>query len=387
MEERLSAPSDISSTENTGAAGPGAEILCEIRNHIAFITLNRPAALNALSITMIGELRNLLERCARASEVRAILLRGAGEKAFCAGGDIRALYQSIKESGKLHHEFFAVEYALDYILHTYPKPYLAAMDGITMGGGMGLAQGSTLRIVGERTRIAMPEVGIGLFPDVGASYFLSRIPGSLGAYLALTGVQIRGADALYTRLADVYLPPDAMTSLDDDLSALAWGDDRRADLRRLVHARAAQGLPAPSLSVLRPAIDKHFSLTTVADILVSLDAESRTEHLDWAQQTAKLMRARSPTMLSLTLQQLQRGKSLDLADCFRMELGMVEQCFEQGDFIEGVRALLIDKDNAPRWRPNRLDEVTPASVDAFFRDRWGGRRHPLWDLESKSLRA
>jgi enoyl-CoA hydratase/carnithine racemase len=361
-----------------------AEVLCEIRNHVAFITLNRPAALNALSWEMIVELRALLRRCAGDAEVRAVLLQGAGEKAFCAGGDIRALYQSFKESGSLHHEFFIAEYELDYLLYSYPKPYIAVMDGITMGGGMGLAQGSTLRIVGERTRIAMPEVGIGLFPDVGASYFLSRLPGSLGPYLALTGVQIRGADAMYTRLADVYLPPTAVASMPSELAALSWTDDNRADIRRLIHAHAAQGLPAPSLSVLRPVIDIHFSQVSVSNILTSLDAESRAPYSDWAQQTAKLMRGRSPTMMSVTLSQLQRAKSMGLADCFRMELGMVEQCFEQGDFVEGVRALIIDKDNAPRWKPDRLDEVTDASVEAFFRERWRAARHPLADLESMS---
>jgi enoyl-CoA hydratase/carnithine racemase len=359
-----------------------AELLCEIRNHIAFITLNRPSALNALSFGMLGELRTVLQRCAKDNDVRAILLRGAGEKAFCAGGDIRALYQSFKEGGRLHHDFFAAEYPIDYVLYSYPKPYIAVLDGITMGGGMGLAQGSTLRIVGERTRIAMPEVGIGLFPDVGASYFLSRLPGCLGLYLALTGAQIRGADALYARLADVFLPPQAIASLTDDLCSLSWsGEDHANEVRRLVHAHAAQGLPAPSLSVLRPAIDLHFSLRSVAHILASLEAEVRPEYADWAQQTAKLMRNRSPTMMSVTLAQLERGKSMGLADCFRMEIGMIEQCFEQGDFIEGVRALIIDKDNSPRWTPGRVEDVTDAAVEAFFRARWSAYAHPLAHIE------
>jgi enoyl-CoA hydratase/carnithine racemase len=182
----------------SGTLATGAEILSETANHVAFITLNRPEALNALSYEMITELRKVLQACAKDDGVRAIVLQGAGDKAFCAGGDIRALYQSFKDSGKLHHDFFVAEYSLDYRLHTYPKPYVALIDGITMGGGMGLAQGSTLRVVGERTRIAMPEVGIGLFPDVGASYFLSRLPGSLGPYLALTGVRFAGRTP-YTR--------------------------------------------------------------------------------------------------------------------------------------------------------------------------------------------
>ena len=358
------------------------EILREVRNHIAFITLNRPEALNALSLPMVEGLRILLGDYAADPEVYAVLVRGAGDKAFCAGGDIRALYQSFKDSSSLHREFFIREYPLDYLLYAYPKPYVALMDGITMGGGMGIAQGSSLRIVGERTRIAMPEVAIGFFPDVGGSYFLSRLPGALGVYLALTGVQIRGADALYSQLADVYLPPDAVASLADDLATLAWGDNHPVDLRSFIHARAALGLHAPSLSLLRPAIDAHFSQPTVHAILTSLDAETRSEYSDWAHQSAKLVRSRSPTMLSVTLRQLQLGKNMSLAACFRMELAMAQQCFEQGDFLEGVRALIIDKDNSPQWKPDRIEDVTDSMVDGFFRNRWTPSAHPLAVLEN-----
>ena len=357
------------------------EVLSEIRNGVAVVTLNRPAALNALTLDMIGELRGLLRDYAADPGVQAVLIRGAGEKAFCAGGDIRALYQSFKESGTLHQQFFAREYPLDYDLHGYPKPYVALIDGITMGGGMGIAQGSALRIVGDRTRIAMPEVGIGLLPDVGGSYFLSRLPGSLGLYLALSGTQIRAADALYTELADVYLPPAAIASLIDDLASLNWTADPADDLRRFVQARATQELPAPSLQPLRPAIDAHFSKPSVLAILASLEAETDPDYAEWARQTAKLMRTRSPTMLAVALRQLQRGKSMSYADCLRMELGMVQHCFVQGDFIEGVRALIVDKDNAPRWQPHRMEDVTEEMVEAFFKDRWPAGSHPLALLE------
>ncbi|MEP6883128.1 MAG: enoyl-CoA hydratase/isomerase family protein [Gammaproteobacteria bacterium] len=363
-------------------ADGNVEVMCERRNHIAFITLNRPAALNALSLDMIVELRALLSDHAADPEVHAVLVRGTGDKAFCAGGDIRALYQSFKSSGTLHREFFAAEYPLDYMLYSYAKPYVVLLDGVTMGGGMGIAQGSTLRIVGDRTRIAMPEVAIGFFPDVGASYFLSRLPGVLGIYLALTGAQIQGIDALYCQLADIYLPPDTIASLAADLGELPWSDDHSSDMRRFFHARAAVGLARPSLSLLRPAIDFHFTRPTVAAILDSLEAETRLEYADWAQQTAKLIRSRSPTMLCVTLRQLKKGKDLSLAACFRMELSMTQQCFEQGDFMEGVRALIIDKDDAPRWRPSRIEDVTDTMVNAFFRDRWAGAAHPLATLEN-----
>jgi enoyl-CoA hydratase/carnithine racemase len=342
------------------------EVLSEIRNHVAFVTLNRPEALNALSLEMILQLRTLFSEYSADPEVFAVLIRGAGEKAFCAGGDIRALYKSFKNAGSLHNEFFAAEYPLDYLLYSYPKPYAALLDGITLGGGMGISQGSTLRIVGGRTSMAMPEVAIGFFPDVGGSYFLSRLPGMLGRYLALTGSKIGAADALYSQLADVYLPPAAIASLDDDLSQLRWSNDRFADLERFLQARAAMPASLATLPALREAIDLHFSKASVASILSSLESETRAAYAAWAEDTVKLMRSRSPTLLSVTLRQLQRGASMSLAECFRMELGMAAHSFEQGDFLEGVRAVLIDKDNEPRWRPSRIEDVTDPMVDAWF---------------------
>ena len=360
------------------------EVISEIRNHVAFITLNRPGALNALSLGMIQRLRALFSQYSADAEVYAVLITGAGDKAFCAGGDIRALYRSFKDAGSLHSEFFTAEYPLDYQLYSYPKPYLVLMDGITLGGGLGLAQGSSFRIVGERTQMAMPEVAIGFFPDVGGSYFLSRLPGRLGTYLALTGVQIQAADARYCQLADVHLAPDAIASIIRDLSDLRWSHDRVADLRRFLQARAATAI-SPPLAALRTAIDAHFSQPTVLRILASLDSETRGEYAGWARETVQIMRSRSPTMVSVTLRQLQRGAALNLAACFRMELGMAAHCFEQGDFIEGVRAVLIDKDNLPRWRPDRLEDVTEKMIEDFFRERWAADAHPLAALESQRI--
>ena len=342
------------------------EVVSEIRNHVALVTLNRPDALNALSLGMILRLRTLFGEFSADPEVFAVLIKGAGEKAFCAGGDVRALYKSFKGAGSLHNEFFAAEYPLDYLLYSYPKPYAALLDGITLGGGMGISQGSALRIVGERTLMGMPEVAIGFFPDVGGSYFLSRLPGMLGRYLALTGLKIRAADALYSHLADLYLPPAAIASIVNDLSTLHWGSDRFADLQRFLQARAVTPESAPALPALRECIDLHFSKASVAAILSSLESETRGAHAAWAGETAQLMRSRSPTLLSVTLRQLQRGARMSLADCFRMELGMAAYAFEQGDFLEGVRAVLIDKDNQPRWRPIRIEDVTDSMIDAWF---------------------
>ena len=344
------------------------EVLGEIRGHVAVVTLNRPGALNALSLGMILRLRTLFADYSADPDVFCVLIRGAGDKAFCAGGDIRALYQSFKTGGSLHHEFFAAEYPLDYLLYSYPKPYAALLDGITLGGGMGISQGSRFRIVGERTRMAMPEVAIGFFPDVGGSYFLSRLPGMLGRYLALTGIKIGAADALYSQLADLYLPPVAIASMVNDLSALRWGNDRFADLQRFLQSRSAQPESSPTLPALHECIDLHFSKASVAGILNSLESETRAPYAGWAVETARLMRSRSPTLLSVTLRQLERGARMSLAECFRMELGMAAHSFEQGDFLEGVRAVLIDKDNQPRWQPSRIEDVTESMIEAFFRD-------------------
>jgi enoyl-CoA hydratase/carnithine racemase len=358
------------------------DTLCEIHNRIAFITLNRPASLNALTMQMIGELSELLHRFIKDPGVHAVLIQGAGEKAFCAGGDIRALYDSYKEGSEssLYTDFFAAEYPLDYLLRFYPKPYIAQINGIVMGGGMGVAQGSRLRLVGERTRMAMPEVGIGFFPDVGASFFLSRLPGQLGRYLALTGAQIRAADTLYVGLADFYLPNEGMQALPERLKALKWqGSDPeswRETLLREIGDLSAPAPPAP-LAQVREAIDEHFAHDSVLKIASSLGKETRPQYAQWAADSLKLLSTRSPTMLAVTIEQLKRGREMDFAQCLRMEIGMARQCFDQGDFIEGVRALVIDKDNAPHWKPARNEDVTAAQVEFIFQDPWQGKTHPL----------
>ncbi len=359
------------------------EILFEARNHIGFVTLNRPAVLNALSSSMLVQMHAQLRQWALDASIYAVVVRGAGDRAFCAGGDVRAVHASFTPSSNAHRDFFASEYRLDYFIHRYPKPYIALMDGIVMGGGMGIAQGASLRVVTDRTRMAMPEVGIGFFPDVGASYFLSRLPGALGIYLGLSGAQIRAADALYAGLADVYVPHEALDSLDTALSTLRWGGDHTADMHGAVRALATAKLPEPALASLRSAIDAHFSGSDIQAILQSLQSESSAAYHDWARHTLKMMAARSPLMMSVTARQLKRGRTMTLPDCFRMELGMVLHCFEQGDFREGVRALLVDKDNAPHWNPPRIENVTEEMIEAFFLDTWAGAVHPLADLEAE----
>ncbi len=326
----------------------GGELVAHRRGTVATVTLNRPKALNALSFGMLRGLAEWLDAWERDEDVRTIVLRGAGDKAFCAGGDVRAIAAELR-AGQSVHEFFEVEYALDYRIHTYPKTIVALMDGIVMGGGMGLAQGAALRLVGSRTRMAMPETAIGLFPDVGGSYFLSRVPGKLGIYLGLVGPTLGAADAIYCGLADTHV--------------------------------GAEPLPDPPLAALRPAIDRHFAHASVPAILAALEGEKDPRFAAWARRTREILARHSPTMLAVTLEQLKRGAHLSLAECLRMELNLVHGSLEHGDFLEGVRALLLEKDLAPRWRPHRLAEVAPDTLDRFFTPRWSAARHPLAFLQ------
>ena len=358
------------------------EILFRVRNHVGHVTLNRPAALNALSYPMIVALRDQLRRWADNGDVHAVMLRGAGGKAFCAGGDVRALYDSFKAGTAAHTQFFADEYVLDYSIHRYPKPCVALMDGIVMGGGMGIAQGAWLRIATDRTRLAMPEVGIGLFPDVGGSFFLNRAPGALGLYLGVAGVQIRAADVLYARLGDTYLHHDHVNDLDRLLDSLTWSSDHHTDLTRALEAAGSGPLQGAPLAHLQIVIDRHFCRDSVPEIIASLESESSPEHVGWAKETLNILAKRSPTMMCATFEQIRRGRTMTLADCFRMELGMVHQCFRQGDFVEGIRALIVDKDMQPRWSPAMIEDVTAESVARFFADCWAKNNHPLGTLGS-----
>jgi enoyl-CoA hydratase/carnithine racemase len=337
MEERLTAA--------------GGELAASVRAGVATVTLNRPSSLNALSFGMIEGLAAWLERWRHDDSVRTLVLRGAGGKAFCAGGDIRALREGLTARSAVPGEFFAREYELDFRIHTYPKTIVALMDGIVMGGGMGISQGAALRIVGPRTRMAMPETAIGLFPDVGGSYFLSRLEGELGTYLGLSGATIEAADAVYCGLADLDVSEEPQV---------------------------------PTLQALRPAIDRHFAHDRVEAIVESLAGETRPEYAEWAERTREALRKRSPTLLKVTLRQLRGARALSLADCFRRELDMIHACMDHGDMIEGIRAVIVEKDHAPRWDPPSLGEVDPATVERFFEPRWPPARHPLASLQPTS---
>jgi len=358
------------------ASLPGEEpaytaVLADVRNRIGHLTLNRPADLNAIDLPMVRALQRQLDDWAQDDNIHAVVLRGAGEKAFCAGGDIRSLYDSYKHGQTLHQDFFVEEYALDLTIHHYRKPILALMHGFVLGGGMGLAQGADLRVVTERSRLAMPEVAIGYFPDVGGSYFLPRVPGELGIYLGVSGVQIQAADALYCCLADWYVHSDLLQRLDRQLDTLAWNLTPLKDLQCVLATLGVQRLPEPPLEKLRPAIDHFFALPDVPSIIEQLRAVTIGDSHDWALSTASLLESRSPLAMAVTLEMLRRGRHLPLEACFALELHVDRQWFDRGDLIEGVRALIIDKDKQPRWNPSTVQALSAAHVESFFSGQEG----------------
>ncbi|HEY0817769.1 MAG TPA: enoyl-CoA hydratase/isomerase family protein [Rhizobacter sp.] len=357
-------------------------VRCELGGQLGVITLDRPQALNALSLSMIRDITAALLAWRDDDAVKAVLLRGAGREgkapAFCAGGDIRFFHQAALAGDPRLEDFFTEEYSLNHLIHSYGKPTLVLMDGITMGGGMGLAQGCTLRVVTEHSKIAMPETNIGLFPDVGGGWFLSRCPGHVGEYLALTGQVLGAAEAIAVGLADVFMPSASLPALVEALTDQPIENGAQA----LATARArAHDTPAAALPAHRADIDRHFAAASVPALAASLAADTRP----WAAETLKALRQRSPLMLAVTFEQVRRARSLPLADELRMERGLVRHCFHlrpgaASETVEGIRALAVDKDHAPRWQPDSIEAVDAAMVEAFFASPWPAHAHPLRGL-------
>lgn len=360
-----------------------AYLRTETKNQIGYLILDRPKALNSLSLDMVRALAETLLAWRDDAGIRAVVIKSTSERAFCAGGDIRFFHDAGKATPQggsaLLEDFFSEEYALNHLIHFYPKPYIALMDGIVMGGGMGIAQSdksSCMRIVTERTKMAMPEVNIGLFPDVGGGYFLSRAPGELGTYLGVTGETIVAADALYAGLADVFIPAAELPALEAMLAS-TQADDIRGAITSFAAPFQDQAAPADSvLARNRALIDRHFAHKEIGAIVASLAGDSAP----FAQKTREIMRKRSPLMMCVTLEQLRRSASMSVADCLRLERTMVRRCFEHGEILEGVRAVVIDKDNAPAWNPASLELVTSEMIGRFFESPWPGHAHPLRDL-------
>jgi enoyl-CoA hydratase len=331
------------------------EILCEARAAAGLVRLNRPKALNALTLGMVRALAAALERWERDPAITRIVIRGAGERAFCAGGDIRALYDQCRAGRQAEAlAFWREEYMLNARIKACRKPYVALVDGIVMGGGVGVSLHGSHRVAGERYAFAMPEVGIGFFPDVGATYALPRLPGRTGAWLAMTGAHIGRGDALALGLATHAAAADDFDAIVQDLAS---GEPVDSVLAR--HAAPPEEAPH---AAHRTLIDAAFGRNGVGAILAALDDDAS----DWARETAATIRTKSPTSLAIAFEQMRRGASLDFAGAMRTEFRIVSRIVFGHDFPEGVRAAIIDKDQAPRWRPAGLGEIDPASIEAYF---------------------
>lgn len=344
------------------------DIRFEVQGAIGCITLDRQRALNSLTLEMIRAMQVQLDAWAEDPKVGAILIEGAGEKSFCAGGDVVAVRRSrLEESDtdkptKLMLDFFGDEYRLNRSISDYPKPYIALLDGVTMGGGVGISVHGDFRIATDRTLFAMPETGIGLFPDVGGGWFLPRCPGELGTYLALTGAPVKAADCLYIEAATHFVPSESLSALREELLALDLEGDAAARISVLLSEHSAPCGDAP-LAEHRAVIDSAFAHDRIEDILAALKADGGR----FGEETAALLEHRSPTSLKVTLEMVRRGaRCASLAEDLEMEFTMVQSFLVAEDFFEGVRALLVDKDRAPKWSPATLDGVRSEDVAGYF---------------------
>ncbi len=334
------------------------QILLEKRGSLGLVTLDRPRQLNALTLAMVRALHPQLLRWADDADVKAVAIRANGGKAFCAGGDIRALYD-LKQAGQLDEAraFWREEYLLNRDIKRYPKPYVALINGIVMGGGVGLAMHGSHRVASETFLFAMPEVGIGFFPDVGATYLLPRLADAFGSYLAITGARIRRGDAMAAGLATHAAPAAAFDGI---VAALAAGASVDAALEAVTVApEAAQHAGEHAL------IAEVFSAGSVGEILARLDRKA-ADGSEFAAKAAATMRQKSPTSMAIALEQVRRGAAMTFEEAMRAEFRVVSRIAEGHDFYEGVRAVIVDKDNAPRWRPARVEDVDPAAIAAHF---------------------
>ena len=357
---------------------------------IGIATLNAAATLNGLSSEMARLLDAQLDSWAKDAAIAIVVLQGAGEKAFCAGGDLHGLYRGMREyqtnrAGDIRDNqqasaFFETEYRLDYRIHTYPKPLLCWGHGIVMGGGIGLMAGASHRVVSERSRLAFPEITVGLYPDVGGSWLLQHVPQHAGLFLALTGAPLNAGDAIHAGLADQHVPEARRETVLASLSAEAWSDDAKQNGERLTALLRAQSEPAPSGPLQQHAaliadICDADDLDIIIDRIVAIDSDDA-----WLQSARKTLAAGAPGSARLGYELQRRAASLSLADTFRLEYLVSLHCAAHGDFAEGIRALLIDKDRNPQWKPATFAEASSAWADAFFIAPWPQDAHPLSDL-------
>lgn len=339
------------------------EELTSLGGAIGTITLNRPQALNALNHSMCNAIYHQLRAWQEMPHIKAVIIRGAGDKAFCAGGDIRQLYDN-GQQGEMRKalEFFHDEYRLNLFIANFSKPYIAFVDGITMGGGMGLSIHGSHRVGTERLMMAMPETGIGFFPDIGGTYFLPRCPNEIGTYLGLTGARMNAPDALDAGLIDHLVPSHTIDNIIRALLNSEFSTDANATVTTILQSFTF-ATEASTLNRHSDIIEECFSHDTVESIFMALNTREST----WATQTLETLKQKSPTSLKVTLQALRRGLALDLPACLQMEYRLSEHFMQSHDFYEGVRALIVDKDKNPQWLPATLDKVTGEIVDSYFK--------------------
>ena len=331
------------------------EVFFEVKGTLGLITLNRPKALNALTLSMVREIHPQLKKWENDSSVKNVLIKAEGEKAFCAGGDIRALHDWGKNNDEEAVGFYREEYILNQYIKRYPKPYISLVNGIVMGGGVGLSVHGSHRIAGENYSFAMPETGIGLFPDVGGSFFLPRLSFEAGTYLALTGNRIKAADAIFLGTATNFIRSENFSNLINDLSK----DEN--DPKNIIEKYSVE--PGKSeFKEISLFCDKIFKADTVEKIIENLTEENS----DLSKKILSTIEQKSPTSLKVALRSLRLGMNISFEDCMQMEFRMVNKVMNDHDFYEGVRALIIDKDNNPSWKPSSISEVEENFVDKFF---------------------
>lgn len=336
------------------------------QNGLAEITLNRPKAINSLTYDMLEPLKEKLIEWEKNPEIKVIILKGAGEKGFCAGGDMKTLYDAGQNGDaiKKGDQFFNLEYEVDQLIYDFSKPIVACLDGIVMGGGVGLAYGASHRIVTERTKWAMPEMNIGFFPDVGAAYFLNQAPGKIGRYLALTSAVINGAEALYIQAADYFLSQKNLSNFVEELKTTNWHPlPPEKTLKQLIDKYVSNPTDKGDLKGFQNEIDEHFRFDSIEEIVASLLNGTSP----FASDTAKEISSKSPVSLKVTLKQLIDGEGKSLSECLDTDLVIAKNFMTHDDFFEGVRSVLIDKDHTPVYEYNNINDVPEELVNQFFK--------------------
>ncbi|WP_240374412.1 enoyl-CoA hydratase/isomerase family protein [Bacillus piscicola] len=359
-------------------ATTNSSVIFKKTNKVGWIKLNRPKALNSLNYEMVKSILLTLEEWKNDDEIVTVCISGEGEKGFCAGGDMRALYEAKgSNNSQAAFNFFSTEYKMNLLLHHYPKPTITFMNGVVMGGGVGISEGTTYRIVNEKTKWSMPEMNIGFFPDVGASYFLNNMPGYTGRYLALSSPVLRVEDIVYVGAAEYLVSKDKWPEMVWEIENAEWDKEEADEIIKSIIQKVSESAGESQLKSVQDKIDKHFQFNSIKEIIDSL---SREQDDEWAQNTLQALKEKSSLSLKTTLEQLLRGTTQSVMECFQMEFNLSMNFMKNPDFYEGVRSVLVDKDRNPQWTYKNLTDVSDSKVNDMF--VYGdNHNHPLenWD--------